>query len=192
MSSQRSVLVNFHSKGVVILAAYDFSGFQRLVDVGGGQGEILHGILSANPKLQGVLTDKPAVIAGASTLRAGTITDRCELVGGDFFESVPEVADAYLLSFVVHDWNDTAALKILRNCRRAIRPNGKLLLIERVLKPANQADDGKLADLNMLVMLGGRERTEAEFRALLHEAGFHLNRVIPTAGPMSIIESLPA
>ena len=97
-----------------------------------------------------------------------------------------------LLSFVVHDWNDTAALKILRNCRRAIRPNGKLLLIERVLKPANQADDGKLADLNMLVMLGGRERTEAEFRALLHEAGFHLNRVIPTAGPMSIIESLPA
>ena len=110
--------------------------------------------------------------------------DRCEVVGGDFFESVPEGANGYILSFVVHDWNDKDAMKILRNCRRAIRPDGKLLLIERVLKPANQADDGKLSDLNMLVLLGGRERTEAEFRMLLSDAGFHLTRVIPTAGPM--------
>ena len=112
--------------------------------------------------------------------------------GRRFFRVGPRSSRRVFAEFRRPYWNDTAALKILRNCRRAIRPNGKLLLIERVLKPANQADDGKLADLNMLVMLGGRERTEAEFRALLHEAGFHLNRVIPTAGPMSIIESLPA
>jgi SAM-dependent methyltransferase len=176
----------------IVVAAYDFSGFQCIVDVGGGQGALLHGILLANPKLRGVLTDRPAVVAGVKALRAEPIADRCDVVGGDFFESVPSGADGYILSFVVHDWNDGEAAKILRNCRRAIRPDGKLLLIERVLKPANQFDDGKLADLNMLVMLGGRERNEADFRALLHEAGFATTRIIPTAGPMSIIESQPA
>jgi hypothetical protein len=132
------------------------------------------------------------VVASVTALRAAAIANRCEIVGGNFFESVPEGADGYILSFVVHDWNDADAMKILRNCRRAIRPDGKMLLLERVLKPANQVDDGKLADLNMLLMLGGRERTEAEFRALLSEVGFHLTRVIPTAGSPSIIESQPA
>lgn len=109
----------------IVLAAYDFSRFQRIVDVGGGQGALLHGILSANPKLHGVLTDRPAVVAGVTALRTGAVADRCEIVGGDFFESVPAGADGYILSFVVHDWNDEDSIRILRNCRLAIRPDGK-------------------------------------------------------------------
>lgn len=176
-----------------ILAAYDFSRFECLVDVGGSQGALLHGILSANPKLRGVLFDLPAVVAGAAAVRTGAIAERCDVVGGDFFQAVPAGADAYVMKFIIHDWNDEAALQILRNCRRAIRPDGNLLLIERVLKPSNQPDSGKFADVNMLVVLKGRERTEAEFCALLGEAGFSLTRVIPTSTPLgSIIESQPA
>lgn len=174
-----------------VLGAYDFSEFKRIVDVGGGHGALLHGILAANPKLRGVLADQPAVVAGAATLRTGSVADRCELVGGDFFTSVPEGADAYIMKRIIHDWNDEDSLKILRNCRRAIRPDGKLLLIEQVLKPANEPDPGKLMDLNMLLLLGGQERTEAEFAALLRQAGFSLTRVIPTASAMSIVESQP-
>jgi hypothetical protein len=175
-----------------VLGAYDFSRFQRIVDVGGGHGALLHGILSVNPKLRGILADQPAVVAGAAaTLRTGSVADRCEVVGADFFVSVPEGADAYIMKRIIHDWSDEDSLKILRNCRRAILPHGKLLLIEEVLKPANEPDPGKLMDLNMLVLLGGQERTEAEFAALLRQADFSLTRVIPTAGAMSIIESQP-
>ncbi len=174
-----------------VLAVYDFSRFARLVDVGGGHGALLHGILSANPELQGVLYDLPAVIADAHKLRMGSIVGRCEVLGGNFFEAVPAGADAYILKRVIHDWNDESALKILRNCRRAISRDGMLLLIEWVLKPPNEPDLGKFTDLNMLVLLGGRERTEADFKALLREAGFSMTRVIPTAGPHSIVESKP-
>jgi len=175
-----------------ILAAYDFSRFERVVDVGGGQGVLLHGILSAHPKLRGVLADLPAVVAGATALRTGAIAERCEVVGIDFFKAVPEGADAYVMKAVVHDWNDDAALKILKNCRRAIRQDGKLLLMEHVLKPSNEPDPGRFMDLTMLVLLTGRERTEAEFAALLRAGGFSMTRVIPTAGLLSIIESQPA
>lgn len=175
-----------------ILAAYDFSRFEQVVDVGGGHGLLLHAILSANPHLRGVLADLPSVVAGASALRTGAMADRCEVVGIDFFESVPQGADTYLEKSVIHDWNDRDAVRILRNCRRAIRPDGTMLLIEQILKPSNQPDPARFADLQMLVTApGGRERTEAEFRALLGEAGFSLTRVIPTAGFMSIIESRP-
>jgi len=174
-----------------ILAAYDFSRFERIVDVGGGQGLLLHGILSANPRLHGVLADQPSVVAGATVLRTGPIADRCEVVGVDFFESVPEGADAYVAKFVIHDWNDHDAVRLLKNCRRAIRHYGTMLLIELILKPSNQPDLAKFLDLHMLVATGERERTEAEFRALLGEAGFSLTRVIPTAGFISIIESQP-
>jgi O-methyltransferase domain/Dimerisation domain len=175
-----------------ILAAYDFSRFERIVDVGGGHGLLLHGILSANPLLYGVLADQPSVVAGATALRTRTIGDRCEVVGIDFFESVPEGADAYVAKHVIHDWNDRDAIRILKNCRRAIRHDGTVLLIELILKPANQPDLARFYDLQMLVMApGGRERTETEFRALLGEAGFTLKRVIPTAGFVSIIESQP-
>jgi SAM-dependent methyltransferase len=176
-----------------LLAAYDFSGFERIVDVGGGQGALLHGILSAHPKLRGVLFDLPAVVAGAAAVRTGALAERCEVVGGDFFQAVPAGADAYVMKYIIHDWNDEDAVQILRNCRRAIRPGGKLLLIEMVLKPSNEPDPGRYADVNMLVLLRGRERSEAEFRALLREAGFSLTRVIATSALYgeSIIESQP-
>ena len=174
-----------------ILSAYDFSKFRRIVDVGGGQGALLHAILSANPKLHGVLVDLPTVVNGAATLRNGAIGNRYEIVGADFFQSIPPGADAYVMKLVIHDWNDEDALKILRNCRRAILADGTLLLIEWVLKPSNEPDLGKLLDLNMLVNLKGLNRTEAEFQSLLRQAGFSLTRVIP-AGPASIIESAPS
>jgi len=118
--------------------------------------------------------------------------DRCEVAGVDFFTSVPQGADTYIMKYIIHDWDDQDALRILRTCRNAIRPNGKLLLIESVLKQANQPDPGRGLDLTMLVLApGGRERTEAEFAKLLDQAGFFLTRVIPTAGTLSIIESQP-
>lgn len=174
-----------------VLDAYEFSGFKRLVDVGGGHGALLQGILSANSHLQGVLYDLPGVIADAEKLRSGKVAARCEILAGNFFESVPSGADLYVLKRIIHDWSDDSALTILANCRRAISSEGKLLLVEWVLKPPNEPDLGKFTDLNMLVLLGGRERTESDFRALLRKAGFSLSRVIPTAGPHSIIESEP-
>jgi O-methyltransferase domain/Dimerisation domain len=174
-----------------ILAAYNFSQFERIADLGGGQGALLHGILSAYPKLRGILVDLPAVVAG-SALQTGTTADRCEVIGVDLFEMVPEGADAYLMKYVIHLFSDADALRILRNCRYTIRHEGKLLLIERVLKAPNEPDPGKFMDLQMLVVTeGGRERAEADYRALLYEAGFSLTQVVPTAGPLSIIESRP-
>jgi hypothetical protein len=176
-----------------VIRLYDFSKFERLVDVGGGQGALLHGILAANPNLRGVLMDLPSVVEGASVLRTGPVADRCEIVGGDFFQAVPAGGDAYLMRVVIHDWNDADALRILKNCQRAIRPDGKLILIDSVLKPSNQPDPGRFNDLVMLAVApGGKERTEPEFRKLLSEAGFVLNRIIPGSGLTAIIESLPA
>ena len=176
----------------LIVAAYDFSEFERIVDVGGGEGALLHGILCANPKLHGVLFDLPSVVAGATSLRNGSISERCAIVGGDFFQAVPDGADAYLMRVVVHDWNDEDALKILKNCRRAIPAHGKLLLVVSVLKMPNEPDLGKFNDLIMLVVApGGRERTEAEFTDLLHKAGFALTRVIRATEITSIVESRP-
>jgi SAM-dependent methyltransferase len=170
--------------------AYDFSRFERIVDVGGGHGVKLLAILSANPRLRGVLYDLPAVVAGALALGPGAVGDRCEIVGGDFFEGVPAGADAYLLSGIIHDWDDEAAVKILRSCRRAIRPDGTLLLVETVLTPSSDPSRA-LMDVLMMVLTGGRERTEPEFRTLLRKAGFSLSRVIPTPGA-AILESRPA
>jgi SAM-dependent methyltransferase len=173
-----------------LVEAYDFSRFRSIVDVGGGQGVLLAAILAANPNLRGVLQDSPSVVAGAEALRTERVASRVEIVGGDFFDRVPEGADAYVLKGVIHDWGDEDALKILRNCRRAISPEGRLLVIERILQPPNQPDPGRFMDLMMLVMVKGRERGESDFRTLLGDAGFSLDRVIPTAGP-AIIESRP-
>ena len=174
-----------------IIAAYDFSRFERIVDVGGGHGAVLHAILSANPGLHGVLADLPAVVAGATALKSEPIARRCSALGTNFFESVPDGADCYLMKRILHDWNDEDALRILRNCRRAIRPNGTLVLIESVLKGPNQPDPGRARDLYMLALLGGQERTEADFATLLRKAGFSITRVIPTSDPASIVESHP-
>ncbi|HXW55521.1 MAG TPA: methyltransferase [Candidatus Cybelea sp.] len=172
-----------------IIGAYDFSRFERVVDVGGGHGLLLAGILSANPRLRGVLHDLPAVVAGASALRQEPISQRCEIIGGDFFQGVPAGAEAYLLKGIIHDWDDEAALKILGHCRQAIRSDGTLLLVEAVLMPSTDPRTA-LMDMLMMVLTRGRERTESEFRSLLKEAGFSMVQVIWTAGA-TIIESRP-
>ncbi len=184
MSADSAALTSF-------VAAYDFSQFKQIVDVGGGQGALLRVILSSNPDVHGVLYDLPKVVAGATDLRAGEVAARCKILEGDFFKAVPEGGDAYVLKSIIHDWSDEEALVILRNCRHAISHDGKLLLIEHVLRPpSNEPDPSGLMDLMMMVLLSGRERTESHFRALLQKAGFSLIRVIPT--PITaIIESRP-
>lgn len=174
-----------------ILEAYDFSQFRYIVDVGGGHGALLEGILSVHPQMKGLLYDLPEVVAGATILIDDAIADRYELRGGDFFEKVPKGADAYILKGIIHDWNDTDALTILRNCRSAIQPDGRLLLIEWVHEPSSGTDQDIFHDLMMLTLLGGRERTKSDFGELLKRADFSLEKVIPTSGSQSILECRP-
>ena len=170
-----------------LLEAYDFSRFEQLVDVGGGEGALLRDILVATPRLHGVLFDLPQVVARASEILTGDIAARCQIVGGNFFDAIPKDADAYLLKGVIHDWPDDDAARILRNTRRAIRPDGTLLLIEGIVD--STARPVGLMELLMLV-IGGRERSEAEFRSLLASVDFSLARIIPT-GTSSLIECHP-
>lgn len=172
-----------------VVAAYDFSSLKKLVDVAGGHGSLLAGILHANPQLHGVLFDQPHVVNGADA-KLASLAERCEIVGGNMFTEVPSGADAYLMKWIIHDWNDERSLVILNNIHRAMAPNGKLLLVEMVVPPGNGLDFSKLMDVNMLVMTGGCERTEAEYADLLEQAGFKLTRVVPTAGPASVIEAI--
>ena len=166
-----------------LLTAYDFSRFRLVVDVGGGEGALLRDILSATPGTRGVLFDLPQVVSGASAFLSGDVGVRCQVVGGDFFNSVPEGGDAYLLKGVIHDWPDQDAIKILRNTRRAMGPGGTLLLIENVVDAQRPVG---MIELLMLV-IGGRERTGADFRSLLAAAGFAVTRIVP-AGGTSVIE----
>jgi O-methyltransferase domain len=186
MASISTILV------VSTIEAYDFSRFRTVVDVGGGRGGLLAAILSANPHLQGVLFDVPTVMAGADERLSGTeIIERCKVVGGDFFDSVPEGGDAYLLSGIIHDWDDDHAVKILSTCRAAMADTACLLLAESVLPEGAAPSMGKLSDLEMLVMTtGGRQRTEAEFRALLDRAGLRLARIVSSSGMVSIVEAV--
>lgn len=173
-----------------LLDACDLSGLTRIVDVGGGQGALLRGILERYPRAKGVLCEMPSVAAQARELRGSAVEKRCEFAGGDMFQSVPLGGDAYILKWIIHDWNDAEAIQILRNCRQAISDKGKIMLVERIIGPSNQPDPAKWSDLMMLVMLTGRERTEPEYRELYAAAGFKLTRVIP-AGEFSIIEGIP-
>lgn len=180
-----------------VVAAYPFHRFGTVVDVGGGHGALLAAVLTANPSVRGVLFDLPDVVAGAGpTLTGAGLGDRCECVGGDFFVTVPPGGDAYLLSNIVHDWDDDRAAKILTNCRAAMGDRGRLLLAEWVL-PDNPRDDPPWlplwADLQMLVMTsGGRQRTESEFARLLARAGLRLSGVVATAAGVSLVEAEPA
>jgi hypothetical protein len=175
-----------------IAAAYDFSAFRTLVDVGGGNGSTLAGILPAFPSLSGVLFDLPHVVDRArQQLKQRGLEGRCSCVGGSFFESVAPGADACLLRHIIHDWDDDKSIVILRNCRKALPAKGKLLVVESVIPPGNDPDFGKLLDLAMLVIPGGKERTAAEFRGLYQAAGFQLTRIVPTKSPVSIIEGSP-
>ena len=174
-----------------ITAAWDFSGFRTIVDVGGGYGSLLAAILRANPGLRGVLFDRPQAVAEAQQqLEAAGLRGRCDVVAGDFFVSVPGGGDGYILKRVIHDWDDERAATILRNCRRAMPEHGRLLVIELVLPPGNDPSLGKLFDLLMLVDLGGRERTEADYRTLLAGAGFELTAVTPTPSLVSVVEGV--
>ncbi len=176
-----------------VVKAYDFSGFSKIVDVGGGNGFLITLILKANPGMTGLLFETPAVIQDAKKhIEAAGLAGRCETVAGDFFESVPEGGDAHILSHVIQGFDDDRSVTILLNCRRAMAKNGKLLLVERVISPGNEPSFGKLLDLQMLVVTGGRERTEAEYRTLLVSAGFRLASVIATESGESVIEGVCA
>jgi hypothetical protein len=176
-----------------VARSYDFSGIDVLVDVGGGEGSLLAAILAANPTLRGILFDQPHVVAAAgATLERVGVSDRCQIVGGSFFDTVPAGADAYLLKSIVHDWDDAPAIDILRRCREAITDTGRLLVVEQVIRPGNEPDPVKFSDLNMLVMPGGRERTPEDFGRLYTEAGFTLTQVIPTGAGVSVIEGAPS
>jgi hypothetical protein len=175
-----------------VVAAYEFAQYTKVVDVGGGQGALTAAILKACPGTTAVLFDRPAVIAGAQAmLRAQGVADRCTTVGGNFFESVPEGGDAYLLKDIVHDWDDTRANAVLRNCRTAMSGASRLLVVEKVIPAGNEPFAGKLTDITMLLVAGGRERTAEEYRALLAEAGFAVTRIVPTRTPASVIEAVP-
>ncbi|MHB9025479.1 MAG: methyltransferase [Armatimonadota bacterium] len=177
-----------------VLAAYDFSRFGVVADVGGGHGSLLAAILNAHPAATGILFDLPHVVAGASpSLEAAGVADRCRLAGGSFFDEIPAGADAQILKSVIHDWDDAQSLAILRNCHRALKAGGTLLLIERIM-PARAARSpfAVLLDLQMLALTGGRERREAEFRTLLAAAGFTHTRLIPTRAGLHIIEGVRA
>ncbi len=174
-------------------AAYDFGGIKRIMDVGGGHGGLITSILKKNPNLRGILFDSPQVIEGAkATLEASGLGDRCELVGGDFFQSVPPGAEVIILKWIIHDWNDEQSVAILKNCHRALPDKGKLILVEAVVPASSEPHFSKFIDLNMLVMTGGRERTESEFRKLYEDSGFKLMRVVPTESPFSVIEGVKA
>jgi O-methyltransferase domain len=177
-----------------ILEAYDFSRFERVVDVGGGHGALLTAILAANPSVKGVLYELPEVVAEAAEVASKSgVVERFESVGGSFFDSVPPGGDCYLLKLVIHDWDDERAVQILRNVRTMIGDGGTLLLIEFVMLTSDAFHHAKFMDLSILVLTeSGRERTEAEYRDLLANGGFRPATLIQTASPLSIIESVPA
>lgn len=176
-----------------VVSAYDFAGLETLVDVAGGEGRLLTGILASYPKLRGVLFDLPYVIDDAREQVAETnVNDRVEFVPGDFFASVPTGADAYIVKSIIHDWDDERALTILKNIKRAMKPGGRVLLVEAIIAEGNNQDFGKLIDLEMLVSPGGKERTAAEYRELFARAGLKLNRIVSTNSPFSILEAVAA
>jgi SAM-dependent methyltransferase len=180
-----------------VAAAYDFSRFGKVMDVGGGNGALLIGILQANPALRGVFFDQPHVVERARrNIAEHGLADRLEAVGGSFFDKVPAGADAILTKHVIHDWSDEHATAILRACREALPPDGKLLIVEG-LYPARidrslESRGAAANDVNMLVVAGGRQRSEAEFRALYAAAGFELTRIVPTPARVAVIEGTPA
>jgi len=175
-----------------VLMAYDFAGISSIVDIGGGQGNLLEKILQFTPAITGTVFDTASTIEKAmQVLGNDAWSKRCSYVIGDFFTSVPQGADAYLLCGVIHDWDDRRAIRILKNCRRAMPEKGRVLLVDMVVPDLDATSSSKLPDLNILALTGGRERTKAEFHVLLDAADYKLERIIPTMAPQSIIEAVP-
>jgi SAM-dependent methyltransferase len=189
-----AAMIGFHGdEPASVVEAYDFSGFRRVVDVGGGSGNLLGTILAANPNLRGVLLDLPHVVPDAEgSLAAAGVADRCQVVGGDFLEAVPEGGDVYVVSHCIHNWDEPSCVRLLANCRRAMRQAGRLLIIEAVVRPGDEPDPAKILDLAMLLIPGGQERSREEYRLLVEQAGFRLTRVVPTRTSASLIEAIPA
>ena len=183
-----------NSRGAIeaTIAAYDFSRFRHVADIGGGQGQLLAGILAANKAQRGTLFDQPHVVGkAAEVLNQHGVADRCEIVGGSFFEAIPEGADAYVMRAIIHDWDDKEAISILKTCRRAMTAEAKLLLVERVVEPPNEGLISKFSDLNMLVMLGALERTYDEYSALCRTAGFETRGTARAGSHFQVIEAVP-
>ena len=176
---------------VAVVNAYNYSSISKLVDVGGGHGFLLASILSKNSNVKGVLYDTPAIVAEAKKLlNQHGVTERCEIEGGDFFESVPAGGDAYIMKHIIHDWNDEQCFTLLQNCRKAMTDGGKVLVVEMVVPEGNEPSPAKFLDLQMLQYLPGCERTEKEYRELFDKAGLKLTSIIPTMSPFSIIEGI--
>ena len=175
-----------------IAAAYDFSAFARVIDVGGGRGGFLAAILRAHPDVRGALYDLPHVVKEATVLDSPDLRGRTSRLGGDFLQSVPALFDAYVLKRVLHDWDDDTCVAILRRCREGLPAAGRVLAIDAVVRPGNEPDPSKVSDLLMMILCPGRERTEAEFAAVYAAAGLRLTRVVPTPTPLSIVEGAPA
>lgn len=175
-----------------MLDAYDFSAFRTVVDVGGGNGLLLASVLRRHPAVQGILFDLPAVADRArSTVSATDVSGRLRIEGGNFFSGVPAGADAYVLRHIIHDWEDQDAIAILGECRKAMAPDGRVLVVEMVIPPANEPGFGKWLDL-MMLLVAGRERTQEEYSRLFSEAGLTMSRVIQTSSEVSVIEGVRA
>lgn len=174
-----------------IVEAYDFSGIQKLIDVGGGKGNLISAILKSNSKMEGILYEQPHLYEDAKhLLKAQGVSERCEFLTGDFFESVPNGGNAYILKHVLHNWDDERAIKILKNCHKVMAKNEKILVVEIVIRDGNEQFEGKFADLAMLLFLTGAERTREEYGVLFERAGFKMTKIIPTQGTTSIIEGI--
>ena len=177
--------------GGAVVASYDFSGINKIVDIGGGHGYLLAAILGKYPSMQGVLFDLPYVMEDAKKiLAANGIVDRCEIATGSFFETAPAGADAYIMKHIIHDWSDEECIKILSHCRAGMNEGGKVLVAEMVLPEGNAPAVSKFLDLQMLLVLPGCERTATEYRALFAKAGLEVTRIIPTPSPYSVIEGV--
>lgn len=179
------------ASGSAVAEAYDFSSVRTLVDVGGGHGALLSLILDRAPNLKGILFDRVEVIQSAGkVLQAGGHAGEIQAIAGDFFEGVPAGADAYIMKHIIHDWDDEHCIRLLSNCRRAMAPGGRVLIVDFVLSDGPESTITQLIDLEMLVMTpGGRERTEQEYAALLARAGLEFARFIPTQSPVSMVEA---
>jgi len=175
-----------------MLDAYDFSAVRVLADIGGGNGSLIAATLQRYPKLKGLLFELDHVIRRTrESLKAYGVEDRCSLIEGNFFESLPSGADTYLFRHIIHDWSDEQSIRILSNCRKVIPNNGRLLIVEAVVPTGNESSLAKVFDMVMLVLPGGIERTEEEYKVLLEQAGFQLSSVTPTTSVVSIVEGKP-
>jgi hypothetical protein len=174
-----------------VLGVLDFGQYKTVADVGGGEGAFLAKILAVYPRMRGILFDQPHVVTKARHLACATLADRSEVIGGDFFVAVPASADAYLLKWILHDWDDERAIAILRSCRRAMSSTSRLIVVEYMVAPPNEGPEGKFMDLNMLVITGGAERTREEFDRLFEAAGFKLVNPIPAEMHATVLVAMP-